>query len=305
MDRGLIATHAARHHGVLSPAMLDKHGVSARQRRLRVANGEWRRLPNGILVIPGAPETFEMWATAALLAVPGSVLSHQSAGQIAGMGISDQRLHLSIERGGTTKSAGSVVHRSILEPCDVTRRGGFRVTTVERTLVDLGASLGLTELQRIIEEQLVAQTTTFDRLERTFTRLVRPGRTGIARTRSVLATLDGNPPNESELEARFVRLLGRRGLPVPTRQASFDWMTCERGRVDAYFPAHRLIVELDGRRFHARLAAFETDRRRDQNALVNGHTTVRFTYRQISDEPGWVVDVMRSLLSSGGNRCPM
>ena len=79
---------------------------------------------------------------------------------------------------------------------------------------------------------------------------------------------------------------------------SFEWMGHERGRVDFWYPSHHLIVELDGRRFHMRAAAFERDRRRDQLALVNGARTVRFTHRQVSDDAEFVVTVVRSLLAA-------
>lgn len=237
-----------------------------------------------------------MLATAALTALPGSALSHQSGAQVLAMSVAARRIHLSIQRGGSRRAPGSVLHQTTLDPCDIVHRRGFRVTTPERTLVDLGATLGRDELQRVIEEQLIKRATTFDRVEQTFVRVAAGGRTGIARTRAVLAALDGKPPNESELEARFQRLLDRRRLPVPIRQATLQWSSTEKGRVDCWYPEAKLIIELDGRTFHARLAAFERDRRRDQLALVNDLRTVRFTHHQITDDPADVAAVVRALL---------
>jgi len=115
--------------------------------------------------------------------------------------------------------------------------------------------------------------------------------------RDVLAEIDGVPPTESELEAMFVRLVKAHGLAAPSRQATFDWSSGEQGRVDFWYPAEQLIVELDGRTFHARSAAFELDRRRDQLALMRGIRTVRFTHRQVTTEPAHVVLVIRALLT--------
>jgi hypothetical protein len=282
---------------VLLPDLLDREQVSAAQRRRRVQRGEWRRLDGGILVIAGVPETFEMLATAALARHPTAALSHQSALRIYGTETATSAIHLSVQAGGQTRAVGAVLHQTLLEERDVVVRKGFRVTTLERTLVDLGATMGQRELQRCIEDHIVRGRTTFARLESTFLRLAARGRTGIARTRSVLAALDGEPPTESELEAMFDRLLVARNLPLPTRQVTFEWTDEESGRVDCWYPDAQVIVELDGRRFHARLAAFERDRRRDQAALMEGIPTLRFTHHQITDEPEWVERVLRSVLA--------
>ncbi|MFN8052032.1 MAG: DUF559 domain-containing protein [Acidimicrobiales bacterium] len=302
MDERSVAASAAQHHGVLTPDSLDRHGVTARQRRLRVASGEWRRLDNGILVVAAAPETFAMRAIAALLALPTAALSHQTALRVNGTRTADTRLHLAIAAGGTSRAPGAVLHRTVLEERDVVVRHGLRVTTIERTLIDLGATMSAGRLQRCVEDELVRGATTFSRIEATFTRLSRPGRTGIARTRSVLAAVDGQPPSESELEAMFQRLLVRRRLPSPVRQQRFAWSDHEHGRVDCWYPDANVIVELDGRRFHARLAAFERDRRRDQAALMHGLTTIRFTHHQIAGDPEWVIRVLCTVL--GGQISP-
>jgi predicted transcriptional regulator of viral defense system len=279
------------------PDLLDREQVSAAQRRRRVQRGEWRRLDGGILVIAGVPETFEMLATAALARHPTAALSHQSALRIHGTETATSAIHLSVQAGGQTRAVGAVLHQTLLEERDVVVRKGFRVTTLERTLVDLGATMGQRELQRCIEDHIVRGRTTFARLESTFLRLATRGRSGIARTRAVLAALDGEPPTESELEAMFQRLLIARNLPLPTRQVTFEWTDEESGRVDCWYPDARVIVELDGRRFHARLAAFERDRRRDQAALLDGIPTLRFTHHQLTDEPEWVERVLRSVLA--------
>jgi len=176
MDPRRMAASAARHHGVLLPVLLDEQGVTARQRQYRVATGEWRRLPNGIHVVAAVPETFEMLATAALAALPGAALSHDAAGRLHDLDLVDPAVHLTVVPGGTNRIRGAVVHQARLDPCDLTRRKGCPVTTLDRTLVDLGATLGRNALQRCVEDQLVGRSTTFPRLEQTFVRLARPGR---------------------------------------------------------------------------------------------------------------------------------
>ena len=175
MDPRRIATSAAKHHGVLLPDLLDREEVTARQRRLRVASGEWRRLDCGILVVSAVRETFEMLATAALAAVPTGALGHQSSMRIHTGEVFDGLVHLTVPEGARTRCPGVVLHRTDLPTNDVVVRKGFRVTTLERTLVDLGATMGRRELQRCIEDHIVQGRTTFAHL-RVDRRRTGPGR---------------------------------------------------------------------------------------------------------------------------------
>ena len=66
--------------------------------------------------------------------------------------------------------------------------------------------------------------------------------------------------------------------------------------VDFSWPDHRLIVETDGRAAHGDRAAFESDRRRDQQLVAAGWRVVRFTWRQVAREPRAVAEILRRLL---------
>lgn len=299
MDHSRIARSAAQHHGVLLPDMLDAAGATARQRQSRVRAGEWRRLESGVLVLAGVPETTGMLATATLAKLPHAVLSHDTAGWVHHVEQVDERsIHAIVEAGTTSRCSGTTVHRSPLQPVDVTRRLGFRVTTLERTLVDLGSTMSERNLLRAVEACLISRATTFERLEATFARLGGRGRGGTARCGRVLARLDGNPPSESELESMFLELLDRAALPRPALQVAIDGVTGEKGRVDALYIDSGVIVELDGRRFHARIEAFERVRRRDQQAIRRGYRPLRFTHRQVTRDPQDVIDVLADVLAA-------
>ena len=58
-----------------------------------------------------------------------------------------------------------------------------------------------------------------------------------------------------------------------------DW------EADFLWREHRLVVETDGYAFHSSRRAFERDRRKDQELQAAGYRVVRFTWRQIADEP--------------------
>jgi hypothetical protein len=61
----------------------------------------------------------------------------------------------------------------------------------------------------------------------------------------------------------------------------------------------KVLVEADGRRFHSTRTAFERDRRRDQRLIRSGWQVVRFTWRQVVDEPSYVSATVKAILSRG------
>jgi very-short-patch-repair endonuclease len=67
--------------------------------------------------------------------------------------------------------------------------------------------------------------------------------------------------------------------------------------VDAYWPAHRLIVEVDGCRYHATRQAFERDRKKDAALTAAGYRVVRITWRRLRYEPYSVSAQLGALLS--------
>jgi very-short-patch-repair endonuclease len=139
-----------------------------------------------------------------------------------------------------------------------------------RTLLDLAATRPLPEVEPACSEALALELVTADQLAH------QQGR-GAA----VLARLtgDGIAPTRSELERRFLKGVLRAGLPHPKVNAKLGRYT-----VDFYWPEQRLVVELDGYRFHGHRLAFERDRVRDAELHLLGYTVLRFTWRQLRDE---------------------
>lgn len=298
MDTARIANHARSHRGVFTQTFLETTGVDSSAAAREVRAGRWRRLHEGVFAAASTPDSPELLAEAALAALPTGALGLRAAAWVHDFGLSDTTLEMAVPHFGRHRLTGVRIHQTQLPDAHVVRRRGWRVTSLERTLVDLGKVISADALQRCIEDQVAVRRTTLARVEALFGEVATRGRPGIARTRLVLARLDPTPPTESELEAMFWRLLVRRGLPLPERQVSFDWLGSGRGRVDFWYSDRRLIVELDGRRFHQRVAAFEADRRRDLVGLTRGIETVRITHRQLTNESAFVAGALRELLAA-------
>ncbi len=103
-------------------------------------------------------------------------------------------------------------------------------------------------------------------------------------------------PTRSELEHRFLRICRHR-LPTPAVNERVEGFI-----VDFLWPDHALIVETDGYRYHRGRQAFEDDRARDVELRLVGYEVVRFTYRQVFEEPARVAMTMRSLLQQPARR---
>ena len=69
-----------------------------------------------------------------------------------------------------------------------------------------------------------------------------------------------------------------------------------RGTVDVAWPDKRVVLELDGRKWHTMTRAFEDDRRRDQLGAAAGWQTIRASWQQVTARPDELVQVLRSVL---------
>ncbi len=101
------------------------------------------------------------------------------------------------------------------------------------------------------------------------------GRPGTKTMRALLdERLIGYRPPDSGLEARLIAVLVDAGLPAPERQVELggtEWI----GRVDLYYRAERLVVEVDSDRHHTPKLDVVADERRDRALREGGFEVVR------------------------------
>lgn len=88
----------------------------------------------------------------------------------------------------------------------------------------------------------------------------------------------------SHLERAFLLLVRAAGLPRPEVNVRVG-----RYEVDFLWRDVRVIVEVDGWSHHSNRSSFEADRRRDRDLRLRGYTVLRFTYREVTEDPRAVV----------------
>jgi very-short-patch-repair endonuclease len=98
----------------------------------------------------------------------------------------------------------------------------------------------------------------------------------------------------SELERAFLELLRQAGLPLPITNKLAGGR-----RVDCHWPDYNLTVELDSYQFHNSRYAWEQDRAREKEARKRKDRFRRFTYGDITEDPDYVIQELRALLSPG------
>ena len=100
--------------------------------------------------------------------------------------------------------------------------------------------------------------------------------------------------SESELESSVIRVLRKSCISLPERQVTVDWEDCHR--LDFCYPAHNLIIEVDGRKWHASRKRFERDRRRDNAVSLEGKRVIRFTWTDVMRDESYVVRTVKRAL---------
>jgi very-short-patch-repair endonuclease len=260
-----LARVAADQHGVVTQAQLIAAGLDRDAIAYRRRVGRLHLLHRGVYAVGHRPPSPLATAIAAVLACgPDAVLSHRSA---AALWRIVPRWHTPTEVTAPTQHRLKeiLVHRSRHQ--DTTVHYGIRVTTPLRTLVDLADVLPAKRLTRALNEAQVQRLVTPAELTTLLTRY--PGRRTSQLTPERGAT-------RSDLEDDFTRFLKRHHLPLPERN-----QTIAGHEVDAVYRQHRLVIELDSRRFHATPHAFEKDRDRDADLLNAGFPTIRITHHRL------------------------
>ena len=165
------------------------------------------------------------------------------------------------------------------------------VTSIERTFLDLAEELRPQPLRTDLEAAQRAGQLHPGRLQRCLER--NGGRHGLRPLREAFAQLhDEAPWNQSKLERDFLELVRDAGLSDPQCNVIVD-----DELVDFFWPAHNLVVEVDGFLFHRTRRPFEDDRRRDAKHAVAGRLVLRVTERRMKCDRRQLTGDLSKLLS--------
>jgi len=288
-----VARLATRQHGVFSRHQALAAGAGNSRIHRRLVAGRWTIEANGVYALAGGVPTWQRRMMVAHLDLgPESVVSHRAAAVLhAFPGARQGPAELTVPP-GTTRSSRWRVHESTVPRADRASVDRLPVTGVTRTILDLAAIMPPARLERLVHDLLAERRAHLAPLTARAAAQRMSGRAGSGMLADLLDELGpGWVPPASDLEARLVATLRAAGLPDPVLQHPLPSLT-RAGSVDAAYPAARLIIEADSRRWHTRADDFERDRHRDIEAGLCGWTVVRITWADLVDRPSWVVDVV-------------
>jgi len=287
-----LASMASAAHGVVTRRGLLQVGVSRHEISARLRRGDLLQIHPGIYRVGHrAPSVAATYLAAVFAAGDGSALTGDAAAFVWGLvkGTAPRPVVITATE---RRIEGVRTQRSRrLDPVDVTSFNAIPITTVPRTLVELGADLPEEALARACHEAGVRYGVTPQMVEAVLQR--RPNARGARKLRRIMhgdvhITL-------STLERRFLDLLRAEKLAVPLTNRPAGGR-----RVDCRWPEQRLTAELDGYRFHNSRHSWEQDRLREREARARGDEFRRYTYRDVFEDPNLMLSELRSLLEG----CP-
>lgn len=180
---------------------------------------------------------------------------------------------------------GVVTHR--VRDCqrEVVWLGPLRVTSVHRTLAELGAVSDEELVEIALDDALRRGLTSYVKLNRCLQEIGGRGRRGTAVLRKVLSERDPhNAPTESPLETKALRFLRKAGLPIPVTQFPLYKNAVFLARVDFAYPVARLAIEVESYEFHSGRRALERDALRANDVVDIGWRLMRLTSGAMKEE---------------------
>jgi predicted transcriptional regulator of viral defense system len=292
-----IGELADRQHGVVARRQLLELGLTREAIGVRVEGNRLHPLHRGVYAVGHRVLSQRArWMAAVLAAGPGAVLSHRSAAAL--WGIRSHSSHaIEVTTPHKTRSRAGFRRRfALLPPDEVTEVDGIPVTTVPRTVFDLGSVAPVAQVEHALRES--ERLRLHDALSLSHLLERYPRRRGSRAIRECLRRRRDSPAGVSRkaLEERFLAFLDQRGLPRPRRNA-WVMLGSRRYQVDCLWPEQQAIAELDGYATHGTQPAFHDDRDRDRRLTAAGYRGIRVTWRHLDELPDEVAADLWALLT--------
>ena len=288
MEKGTLfalSRLAAGQCGLFSAAQAYQLGISHSSLNRALQSGRLIRLGRSVYRVAGTPMTeWDKCIAAALVAGPGSALSHSSAAKLHGFeyGAHGSRVELTVVR-RKPKALDADVHLSLapFNSDELVTKAGVNVTSPARTLVDLTGRLGPVRTARLLDEGLVRRRWTVKAIELALARrpLNLPGRGHLAR---LVAERSESSTADSLLEARVFRALRPLAPFAVHHVVEVDGVVFV---LDAAWPAQRVAAEVIGRAHRlASREAFDRERRKFNKLAAAGWKVAHLTSVMSGDE---------------------
>jgi very-short-patch-repair endonuclease len=301
-----LARIAAAQYGVFSRRQALDAGVHASTINRRLASGRWQRVYHSVYRFPGTSRSWHQRLMAALLLMgEDAAVSHRAAAALHGFpGFKPGLVELTITGGRRRPPDGVVLHHTDRwMRGDRAKTGGLVVTSIARTLIDLGSVEPEDVVEIALESTLGRRQVTVDQLVRKLDELGGHGRRGAAvMRRLLLVRLPGYTPTASVFEIKFLQMLRRHLRPLPERQYVITEDNEFVARVDFAFPDRKLAIECESFEHHSDLSDWEDDAKRYNRLASLGWRIVRVTWSDLAEPDRILADIFPEWPSDAASR---
>jgi very-short-patch-repair endonuclease len=280
-----IVRIAERRLNLVTTGDLKRLGLSNRSIQRRAARGQLRTLVRNVYATVPPPDDAPRRELALCLFHPAAVISHASAAAFWGIRRAPKdHVDVTVPHNLYVRGASAVVHYSNKMPEHhvVDTIDGGRVTSVARTVFDLGGVLDAQGHLSIIEDVRNKRLCTDDELGEVYADLCGKGRRGSASwSRLAALTSRVSRPTMSELELELQQALIASGLPPAVQQHPVTLPSGRAAYLDLAYLDCRLDIEADHSEWHSTPSAVERDKARDNGLAVLAWERLRFTERML------------------------
>ena len=278
----------AHQHGVASTQQLLDAGMSMRRLQRLQHDGGLELVLRGAYRTPSAPVTELSQCAAVCSARPDVAIAGPTAGRLWGFRRlpPDQRIHVLAPPASNPAIARWVVPYRTAARHDhdiIERNDGIRITSRQRTALDLARWLGPDDLLSVIEQAAHDGRLADDDFLEVAADWLSPRRPW---ARAFLQALDRRLPGgpaESHPEVRVADALSSAGVIGLVRQHRIDLPGHGEIRFDLAIPGLRWAIEVDLHPRHRETMGIAADARRDRAAGTVGWTTTRITKSQYDE----------------------
>ena len=272
-------------------------GLTDRQLESRLAHAFMVAVHPGVYLLGPGPMEWECQVHAAVLAAgPDAAASHRAALLLWGLdGIGNAPIEVSAPISDRPVPRGVIVHRT-RRPLEIHIRRNVPVTSVERTLLDVGAVIPEANVEMAAESAyrlgLTTPTKTRLFLDQTGAR----GVPGAGKLRHILDVRYPGRAAGSAGEVKLIRLLRDCGIEDPERQFEIWLPDHTKAVVDLAWPRRMVLVERDSVESRAGARELHYLLRR-QNALLElGYELRRYDWVYVNRHANLVARELLPLL---------
>jgi hypothetical protein len=252
-----------------------------------------RLLPNTYRLVAVARSSEQDMHATLLWAGNGAAVGGRSAAQRYRLeGVRALRPEIAVPYTTRARTTFATVYHSEPRALMVRMVAGLPTTGVEATLLRLAHILDHEAFEIACEDARRRRLTSIPALRRYLERHAQRGRLGVTALRRALDELDPDHPARSVLEVRARRLLVAHGLDDFVREFPLEW----KGRTYRYdfaFPAHHVILETNGRRWHDDATDYEHDNEKWSVPGRCGYRIVFATWGKVDRRPEELIDELR------------